>query len=246
MKYEEIEKYKLELKELSLESNKKFKKIKCASCQEEIPADNININDKIAKCNNCNAVFAFHSAINQLIADTGQIKQEILRPEGIDIFHYKEDLDISIKQPFTVLEGIVIPLVFFFTFLFTMIFLKEAKAIWFFVGSWIANIVVLANLFTRSKHKIHINITDRDFLIEWRPNKLIRSKSFDVQDISQLYINKYNGYALNIIVDTPNGQKHHRLLTGISSLSKAQYLEQEIERHLGIKDRSIPEETAKK
>ena len=246
MKYEEIEKYKLELKELSLESDKKYKKIQCASCQEEIPADNININDKIAKCNNCNAVFSFHSIIAPLTKDTEKMRQEVLRPEGIEIFHYKDDLDISIKQPFTVLEGVALPLIFFFTLLSTMIFFKEGKAMWFAIASWIASTLMLANLFTRSKHKIHINITDRDFLIEWRPHKLTRSKSFDVQDISQLYINKYNGYALNIIVDTPNGQKHHRLMSGLASLSKVQYMEQEIERHLGIKDRSVPEEVIKK
>jgi len=245
MKYEEIEKYKLELKELDKKSGGKYKKIHCASCAEEVPADNININDKIAKCNNCNVVFSFHLEAHQL-ASTDQPKQEILRPEGIDIFHYKEDLDISVKQPFTVLEGVGIPLLFFFTFIFTMIYFKDGMPIVFPLTVWFGSIVMLINLFTRSKHKVHINITDRDFTIFWRPNKLVRSKVFDVRDINQLYINKHNAYALNVIVDTPNGQKHHRLMSGITSLSKAQYLEQEIERHLGIQDRSVPEETIKK
>ena len=245
MKYEEIEKYKLELKDLETASDPKYRKIQCAACQEEIPADNININDKIAKCNNCNAVFSFHLEVAQLTSTT-QPKQEILRPEGIDIFHYKEDLDISVQQSLTVLEGILITLLFFFTPLFTAIYLIKGMPLAFPLISWFASILMLINLFTRSKHKIHINITDRDFAITWRPSKFIKSKVFDVQDINQLYISSLNGYVLNMIVDTPNGQKHHRLITGLTSLSKAQYLEQEIELHLGIKDRPVPEETVKK
>ena len=245
MKYEEVKKYKLELKELSADSDERYKKIQCASCKEEVPADNININDKIAKCNNCNAVFSFHLEAAQLASIT-QPRQEILKPEGIDIFHYKEELDISVKQPLTVLEGVLIPLLMFFTFLFTAIYFKRGMPVLIPVISWVASIGMLINLLTRSKHKIHINITDRDFAITWRPSKFIKSKVFDIHDINQLYIGKHNGYTLNMIVDTPNGQKHHRLISGLTSLSKAQYLEQEIELHLGIKDRPVPEEAIKK
>ena len=44
-----------------------------------------------------------------------------------------------------------------------------------------------------------------------------------------------------MIVNGAEGQRHVVLIPKVSSLSKAKYLEQEIEKHLGIKDRKVPE-----
>jgi hypothetical protein len=64
-----------------------------------------------------------------------------------------------------------------------------------------------------------------------------------VNDIDQVYIKKENErHSIYMIVDNPTGQKHIRLITGLESVSKARYLEQEIERHIGIVDRPVPEE----
>jgi hypothetical protein len=64
-----------------------------------------------------------------------------------------------------------------------------------------------------------------------------------VNDIDQVYIKKKNGLnSIYMIVDNPTGQKHIRLIAGLDSISKARFLEQEIERHIGIVDRPVPEE----
>ena len=45
-----------------------------------------------------------------------------------------------------------------------------------------------------------------------------------------------------MIVNSAMGQKHVKLISSVDSLSKARFIEQEIERHLSIPDRRIPEE----
>ena len=51
---EEKEKYKsaekLELKEIKKDFPKVFKEVCCPSCNNTVPADNLNLSDKVAKC----------------------------------------------------------------------------------------------------------------------------------------------------------------------------------------------------
>ena len=47
-------------------------------------------------------------------------------------------------------------------------------------------------------------------------------------------------YTIHMIINGLEGQKHEKLMT-VKTLSKAKYLEQEIERYLKISDREVPE-----
>ena len=69
MDHEYKEPYKLKLKKLDLEKQQEFHQISCPSCQTGIPASDLNINDKIAKCNSCNVVFSFQGTVNQLFTN---------------------------------------------------------------------------------------------------------------------------------------------------------------------------------
>ncbi len=248
MDHEPLEEYKLKLEDLSLEPKKTFQKISCPSCNNKVIAENININDKIAKCNSCDVVFPFANEIEKLLNPT-TIKQEVLRPEGIELFKYKNDLDITVDQPQSVAEVLIVliflPIVIFFCLMF---YLNEgASPIWPF-GATLFWILAMINLFANSKkNKIYITIDEKLLDIKWRPKKFNKDLKFNVDEIDQLYTKTgtdSNGTGFNhvyMIVNGKEGQKHVRLL-GTKTLSKARYLEQEIEKHLGIKDRIIPEE----
>lgn len=244
MENKEIEKYKLELGALDSEPYSGYKKICCTSCNSEIPADNININDKIAKCNNCNVVFSFQEGISDLL-NQRKIKQEVIRPEGIDIFYFQDDLDITIQQPLTPLEAVGIFLLPFFAFIFTLLFFK-GKITFLFPGIfWMLTLYPVINMLFRSRHKINLSIDDNFLSIKWRPKKFHKDKYYPVQDINQIYTKTENGQSsIYMILNGANGQKHVKLIALIDSLSKARYLEQEIEWHLGIEDREVPEEKA--
>lgn len=243
MKEESLEKYKLELKELESKADKSFKKICCPSCDADVPADNININDKIAKCNSCDVVFPFQQEIEGLLQNRS-FKHEVLRPEGIDIFHYEDELDFSVQQPISLFDSIMLtflPILAFFT---TLIFFKDDIPVFWPIGFWTGSVFFLLRLFPQSRNRILINIDSRNLTIRWRPRKFHRDKSYSIHDVDQLYTKNsgYGGFDLYMTVNGLDGQKHVKLIQNLKSLSKARYLEQEIEHHLGIVDRKIPGE----
>lgn len=234
---------KLELKELKPDFPQVYKKVACPSCCESVPAENMNINDKIAKCNNCHVVFPFQGLIAEF--NKYEVRQEEIRPEGIDLFHFQDELEICLKQtpnnfdPFL----LFIPLLGIFL---GMAYLVSGKLLWptllFVIGSF----YTIYHFLSLSKHKIYIDVNEQQLTIKWRPKKFHQDKIFARHDIDQLYIKKIGGdyYSINIITNGVNGQKHVPIITMLKGRAKAKYLEQEIEKHLGIQDRRVPEETA--
>lgn len=243
MKHKPIDQYKVELKEVPTDSTDLFQKINCPSCHNEVSATDININDKIAKCQSCNVVFPFHQSISNFI-NLRKPKQEVIKPEGIDIFYFNDEMDITLQQPYGIIEIVSIILLPIFIFLTTVLFLKGKIDMYYPAFTWLLGFLSIANLINSSKHKIHIGIDSRHLFIERRPKKFIKDKVYAINEIDQIYTKKLNGLnAVYMIVNGVDGQKHVKLIEQLDSLSKARYLEQEIEKHLGIVDREIPEET---
>ena len=248
MDSEPLEKYKLPLKDLSLEpleSLQEFKKVTCPSCNADVSSENININDKIAKCNHCNVVFPFHKSIASFFEQKEE-KKELKRPVGVDVFRFKNELDIMIKQPLAGFDYLILfglPILSFFGSLISI--KKELVAIPFLLASIFIMILGVAYYaWLTSKHKMYININQRYLCTKRRPNKFIKDKCFDVNEIEQVYVaisKEYGTPSLFIIVNGIDGQKHMPLINGIGSMPKARYLEQEIERYLKIEDKK-PEE----
>lgn len=243
MKNEPIEQYKVELQEVDLGQDSPFKKICCPSCETDVPADNLNINDKIAKCGSCHIVFPFHHEVADLM-DVRKAKQEVIRPEGIDMFYYKDELDITIQQPLLVVEGMVAGFVPVFAAMFIAIyFLKGTIPLALPLVTTLISIASWINLFARRYHKVHIAMDDRHLSIIRRPRKFIKDQHYRINDIDQIYVKGPAGMtSVYMIVNSVQGQKHVKLISSVDSLSKARFIEQEIERHLGIPDRRIPEE----
>lgn len=238
MEHKRIDKYKLKLKDLKKEPAKVFKKLSCPACEAPIPAGNMNINDKIGKCSSCDALFPFHEEV-LAFSNKQTIKQEVIRPEGIDIFHFQEEMEITLQQPMSGFDGFMGVMAAVFFLVVEIYFLSGKMSF-----SWIAifsifPIYMLYYYLNRSKNKIYLSIDDTTLAIKWRPKKFIKDKAYNIHDIDQIYVNKLNG--LSMIVNGHEGQKHIKLLPTLSSLSKAKYLEQEIEKHLGIIDREVLE-----
>ncbi len=243
-------KEKLELKELEFE----VQKINCPSCSKTVPADNLNIHTNIAKCNDCDIIFSFGKQVEKL-SDQNNISQDILRPEGVELTHFQDDLDISVEQYWSNMEATLVSLFPLLVIIVTSIFIERfpapatifAKAT--LISFWIASLIgYIAYFFIRKKHRIYIHIDDQDLHIERRPKKFIRDKKYAIEDIDQVYIKSITsssstkGVGIFMIVNDINGQKHVELIRSVNSRTKAKYIEQEIEKHLGIKDRRVPDE----
>jgi len=194
-------------------------------------------------CNSCDVVFPFEKEISSLLPQQ-RMKQDVIRPEGIDIFRFRNELDISVRQPYTQLE--IVGMIFspFFIIPTIILFTTGTISLLVFLIALFIVLVPYVNLFFRSNHKIHVNIDDKFLYIEWRPKKLVKDKKYEISEIDQIYTKSSHGqHFVYMIVNGQDGQKHIPLIKNVGSLSKARYLEQEIENHLDITDKQVPEES---
>ena len=236
----------LDLKDIQREFPKVFKKVHCASCEEEVIADDINLQNSIAKCGSCNVIFSIEDVVES-VKTKQEIKQAFFRPEGIDLFHYKDDLDITIQQHLQGLDAagvILLPALAFFSF---VLYFAKGIPIFFPIIITLGAFYFIYRALNYSKNKTYIDINDRFLSIKPRPSNFKKDKTFDANEIDQLYI-KHGAdgmgyYSIFMIINSLEGQKHEKLIT-VNTLSKAKYLEQEIERYLNIEHREVPEANA--
>jgi len=243
MKKEPEQLHKLKLKDLNSKVGNSYEKITCPSCDTTIPAADINIQDKIAKCGGCNAVFPFKLKIEELL-NARTPKQTVLRPAGIDMYAYRDELELVVQQPATGLDVIPWTLFPMLPILFTALFFTgKGFPLPLMILSWLMGIYPVFNALNFKKHKIYMQMDDVYFNIQWRPKKFTKDKNILVKDIDQVYVQKYaNGYYnIKMIVNEVAGQKHIKLMT-LASIHQARFIEQEIERYLKIPDREVPEE----
>lgn len=237
----ETERFKLP----DLELPKLYTKICCPACEKEVVSDNLNINDKIAKCGSCNAVFPFADDLQQFDLMPKKIKQEIMRPEGIDLFYYKEELEVSFRRLFR-------PWEIFFSivggqigFGFLTGITSSATTILGKLFGFVPLIMLALFLVTRLRQKTYLNVTDKKLIISHKPNFLNKVKIYRVENIDQVYVKKStksSAWEVMLLINEGNGQKHVSLST-VRSASKAKFLEQELERYLMIQDVVVPEES---
>ena len=236
---------KLELKKFKKEFPKVFKKVHCPSCEEEVNSDDLNLQNSLAKCASCNVIFSIEEEVES-VKTKKEMKQEIFRPEGIDLFHYNDDLDITIQQHIQGLDAaglIFLPTLAFFAFI-----LHFAKGIplYYPIIFTLGALYFIYRALNYSKNKTYIDINNRSLNIKSRPRNFKKDKSFDADEIDQLYVrHAVDGsgyYSIYMIINSLEGQKHEKLIS-VNTLSKAKYLEQEIERYLNIEHREVPEAT---
>ena len=235
MKEKQKTTHKLDLRAPFPERKKQATKIHCVECNHEIPAADISLPDKLAKCGSCNTVFSFRDVVMPLLGKK-KVRQELIRPEGIELFQFQDELDISIQQPITVGEILGISFFPFIAFATTIAHFIDGIPMAIPMAFWIGALYCIYVILFRSKHKIYLTIDRQNLTIAWRPNKLRK-------EIDQVYVKPQDGgHSVMMILNGKDGQKHVRLIRSIKGVSQAHYLEQEIERQLGIVNREVPEE----
>ena len=245
MKHEPFEEYKpadkFELEDLQENAEKVFKKISCPSCKKDIPASNFNLEKDVAKCSSCNVIFSIEEDMKS-VKIKKEVRNETLRPEGIDLFYYKGDLDITVQQHIYGAEAALIGFTPFVAILSLFLYFDKGNIpVLAPIALSLLAIFYLYKAYSYKNYKTYIDINNRHLTIKSRPKNFKTDKQFDSNDIDQVYI-KFGegGYQVHVLVNGLEGQKHERLLT-VKTISKAKFLEQEIERYLNIEDRKVPE-----
>jgi len=245
-------KQKLDFKDLP-PLQTEIQEICCPSCTSSIPADDLNIQTNIAKCTSCNIVFSFRDQIDNLVHHN-HLTQEILKPEGVEIMHFNEEMDISVQQSWGVGEIIFLssfPMILIMIIGMMAETMQSNPARQSIIFTLVISTVIayISYFLLRKRHKIFINIDDDTLSIERRPKKFIADKRYDVKNIDQLYVKDVTtskglqGHGIFMIYNGVNGQKHIELVKSVNTRSKAKYIEQEIEKRLKIVNRRVPDES---
>lgn len=251
MEYKPKHKLKLNLEQVEESRDGEFAFINCPSCKTQVSAGDMNLQDKIAKCGSCNAVFPIKdqiSGIDKVIST----KEEIGQPNEVEKFYFGDELDLSIQQSMSPLEGWILmlaPLLGLIAFAFykkSELAVPTMVPIFFFL----LFVPVILSLLNIKKHRSHIRVSSNRITIEHKPKKARKDKHFDVRDVEQIYVDKYTDpmsgaqvFGLQLVIDEGNGKKHVRLFGGIKKLRVAKYMEQQIENHLNIENKPMIEET---
>jgi len=245
---EELSKLKLKQVEQSFPTTKPEKNIipvNCPSCNTPPDMEHINIHDKIAKCGSCATVYSFEQEVKHLKQINDKVEKEnIARPVGIEKSYFHEELELSMKQP---TGGMWIALTLFTVFfagLFYLLAVKKGHSIYLPTGTAALALCFFYKYWKSPNEKLYAVIDEEFLSIEYRPKNFVKDKVIKTRQIEQLYTKTLasNYYSLYAVLNTPEGQKHERLIQYIDTRNKARYIELELEKYLGIEDRRLPEE----
>lgn len=239
-------KHKVKLADLpDLESGEKLAdKIICPNCNAGVSAKDTNIQEMVGKCTSCDSIFSLKPIAASLNAEVDTLFTENLgRPAGVELNYFNDEMEISLKQNqvFSTLLVILAPL---FLFLGVLIFYKKGfdwaagmaavSAVLTALGTW--------NLVNGRKHRTYVTLSKTRLDIEHRPKNLTKDRSFSTASIEQFFVSadlQLGGFAIYALVNSPEGQKRQKIVGGLKSQIKGKYLEQEMERYLGIKNKKV-------
>lgn len=228
-------------------------KIKCQSCFREIPADNISLSNLMAKCSRCNAVFsiAVDEKAPSKFNSQHQNELEVPLPEGLNLSHTNQGLRIVRKWRIGVVWFMVFFTIFWNLFIigWMMAAYYSGAIIMAAFGSLHAAIGIglaystVAMLF----NKTIIDITHDSLSISIGPVPWFGSKVIRSYDIKQIYCKEHFSHSSNRSGPSINYTVHAVLQDGsqqqvsrnLQNSQQALYIEQEIEKFLGIEPQHV-------
>lgn len=226
--------------------------LSCPDCRAPIYSDNVDLVKTIAKCTSCHNIFEFQEEFDRSKELPGRYRREITIPPGIEILHLMNELEIMIQWRKSAKSFTLSFALFWNTFvglaITALIMSGEFSILLFFIPFILAGVYLLYASIGHLVNTSFITVDDKRLSVEHKPiNFLIqKDKHFAPEEIKQAYVRKYsigstNGnpvYAYAVDLLLKNGKKL-ALVKDLHALEYAQYIEQEIEHYLKIKDRPV-------
>ena len=195
--------------------------INCPKCSCETTAANIDLSDKLAKCDNCNAIFSIKDKIVALQTDTSS--EEIAKPVGVDILEYNGQLELTLDQPTPILQILSVSFSPLLALIFLGLFVDKGISLLIYVSVafTFAFVYSLISLIRNKQNKIFVTVTPEDLAIEYRPKNFINDKFYPAKSIKQIFVKKDpNGLTLQMVVNESEGQKTQKLIGRFSDITK--------------------------
>ncbi|MEW6283009.1 MAG: hypothetical protein AB1758_30630 [Candidatus Eremiobacterota bacterium] len=219
-------------------------RIHCPDCGGEVPASEVNVQALLAKCVPCDRLFSFAEA--PAVAE--RERPPVPRPASVAVNSTGEVMTLSRRW-----------------FHWGLIFLTFFCVVWdgfllFWYGMaltqrnvpWIALVFPLGHLavgvfltYTTLAGYLNstvVTVTRQSISIQHGPLPWPGNQTISLSDVDQLYCEEIRGskgsrtYNLNALM---RDQRQLKLLTGLDQADVGRYLEQQIERWLGIQDRPV-------
>lgn len=217
-------------------------KISCKNCGKDIPAENVNIQKAIAKCQSCDCIFQFDDQIELSRPEVGM-------PDKYEVLKLRSSIDISYSWLSPKYYALVFFTLFWNGFMAVWYYLALTDGEWFMALFGVLHLGVGIFLFYTTLagfvNSTHINATRNRLEIRHRPLWWMGNRAVEVSEIDQLFCklqvnNSENGttYAYHLYMIDKN-KKHTKLISNMESPDQVLYLEQEIENFLGIKNRRV-------
>jgi len=80
-----------------LDDSKAYHKVICPSCNDELSVDNVELKTEMGKCSSCDVIFSISNEIKSIKPEKEK-RTEFLRPDGIDLFFFKDEMDITVRD----------------------------------------------------------------------------------------------------------------------------------------------------
>ncbi len=223
-------------------------KLNCPYCGSQISVEHINLDRLIAKCAGCNAVFSFEGTI-----DAPGIQQpkrlDVPMPNGIAVANNGYDLTIirrwfSLKYIFLTFFCLI-----WDGFLLFWYSMALSQGVWimalFATGHAAIGVFLTYTVIAGYFNRTTINVSRVALAVSHGPLPWPGRKQLDSAGIRQMYCKEQihrgknsTNYTYEVHVALNTG-KDEKLVTGLENSEQALYLEQEIERFLGIKDQPV-------
>lgn len=246
MEHKPIHKIKLDLHNPAEEDQKEFEFVDCPSCNSQVNADSISLDNLMAKCGGCNAVFSIED-VKSVLNTKSKEELPIDRPDGVDKYYFGDELDLTIAQTGFTFEWIFAICGPFYGLGLFAGYVAGEVPLFISIICFLIGLIAISSLITRKRHQSHIRVGKEIIDVIHRPKKFNKNVEFSTSEIEQVYVTYQspthkNIYAVKAVFNGADGQKHETLIKGIRSIRIAKYLEQEIENHLGIENKKVIEE----
>ena len=212
-------------------------RLHCPKCASEIPADNINLDRLLAKCQQCNNVFGFASAFPS--------RQSVEKPSHIKISRKPDSLKISWDWVKSARVVFVTLAVMWNSIMLLWAFMRWDPFEWWMMFGWGASLAIGIGLiylaFASFSNRQVVEVTRKAISYRNEPYKIRDVKLVDAHLIDQLFTKEVlfasqygSGRAYVIYALMRDGSHISLLLPSFSDAEHALYIEQEIEAFLGI------------
>ncbi|MEI6775934.1 MAG: hypothetical protein WCK70_03450 [Chloroflexales bacterium] len=230
----------------------------CTRCGALIPTDDVNLQHMVARCRSCNAVFRIADQVAQANTSAPKVRSEVPRPESFTVEYLGSTLCIRWRwfTPISILPVVVV--LFWFSFIRSWV-MDVSSIIPTVIGFVMAYLSLTAFVNTTrvevSFHALSVRsgplpaLTNLSFLRPYNqlygPLPASENLSLPRDSIRQFYcierrhhVKRSTSISYELQAIKADGSPI-AVIKNLQNIEQALYIEQELERFLGIKDEPV-------